>query len=95
MISQKYDAPMQIHQQCLRRLTENEDHVESLQIVSYVEDIPGAGRRNYRSYPPPQYGEQWAEVELHLIPMSLVEEKECWCSNQQIESQDPEQSLKG
>ena len=30
---------------------ENEDHVESLQIVSYLEDIPGAGRRDYRRYP--------------------------------------------
>ena len=39
-----------------QQLAENEESVESLQIVEYLQDVPGVGRRDFRRYPP-HYGD--------------------------------------
>ena len=39
-----------------QRLAENEENVELLQIVEYLQDMPGAGRRDFCRYPQ-RYGD--------------------------------------
>ena len=35
-----------------RQLAKNEENLETLQIVEYLQDVSGAGRRGFRCYPP-------------------------------------------